>query len=427
MLSQEFFNNKNSSIRSYILLLSLLSLLIVLGWFISIESVQPIRAWIVTVIAGLFLIGTILVLKMGLNTINLFFAGSLGLYCVITLLLLLTYYNRFYESLWPNLIFFLIIAPLGMYYSGTVLLYGLEEIVSGTSIFVTLVTLFIAISISYHIYNPDGLINVIVTDAYNAVILGLVVYQYFQVRSLYNQSTRTFNLLILGFIIAIAGLLFNILLAIFFSVNNPFRLMVPTIGLLVVISSFLKLSNQQLLTRTDDIHHSMGHFVERLEVVIPKLQLLVKTETEIISKEPISLEQHQLPTKPDISLNLQNAQQRRFNHHLKEKMNGLTISILIEVANTFPSAVTGTWLGKKLRKSKTTINDQIRNLITLGYLTKSISLSDIRQRPLMLTKDGSTFLKYLHYKFQKYLSKLGDSSSNTSNHYNFNETLEEEV
>lgn len=424
MLIKGSKRNKFAVIGSYGLLIITLGILIILGWLISLESDQPIRAWITAVFTGLFLFGTFLVLKTGLNAVNLLFTSSLGLYFAIALLLLLTYYDRSYEHLWPNLIFFLIITPLGMYYSCITLLYGIKHIISSNSVFITFVTVFIASILSFHLYNPFTLINVIVTDIYNAFLLGLIMYHFIQIRSMYNHSIRAFNVLILGFVISISGLLLNALFGIFFGSETPFRAIIPTIGLLLVIVSFINLADQQMLTLADDIQLYIAHFNTKLELIVPKLQLLLKSETIIASKEQTSFKLKQNTKKPTSSLNISSTQQQQFNHRLKDNMNGLTISILIETANAFPDGVTNTWLRKKLKKSESTISDQIKKLVSFGYLAKSVSLSDIRQRPLILTRDGSNFLEYLHYKFSKYLSKLSNSSVNSSNLYSFNDSLE---
>ena len=87
-----------------------------------------------------------------------------------------------------------------------------------------------------------------------------------------------------------------------------------------------------------------------------------------------------------------------------EELNGLSISILIESAVSYPKPINNKNLQAVFRKNKATITYQIKKLNQLGYLQEVVYLKDTRIKPWVISKKGTLFLFHLNQNISKYLN-----------------------
>lgn len=94
----------------------------------------------------------------------------------------------------------------------------------------------------------------------------------------------------------------------------------------------------------------------------------------------------------------------RLGHHgkkLMQEMTGLSLMILLEFADSYPSVTTLTNITKSLKKPKSTIKTQIDKLLSLDYINTLTSLLtdpqylDRRYKNFKITESGIDFLKTL--------------------------------
>lgn len=88
--------------------------------------------------------------------------------------------------------------------------------------------------------------------------------------------------------------------------------------------------------------------------------------------------------------------------NLMKDINGLSLLILLEFADSFPHSLTLTAVSKTLNKPKSTIKSQMDRLILLEYISdpKIYDYSDHRYRNLMLTTNGREFLKLVKQEIE---------------------------
>ena len=91
------------------------------------------------------------------------------------------------------------------------------------------------------------------------------------------------------------------------------------------------------------------------------------------------------------------------NKILNENMEGITLSILLEIARVFPNTITNSKLQEILDHKKARISYQLKKLEKLKIIKFITNLEDTRFKPVVLTEDGLFFLSCLQQEFNDYV------------------------
>jgi DNA-binding MarR family transcriptional regulator len=416
-------SKKDLNLRSNSLILVYFLIILILGLIISNLSDVSINAFLAVEIAGLFLLGSFLTIKAERNIVNILFSFSLILYFLIAIIALIGYINKDLEFIWTISGFFYLSAPLGFFFSSKILV-DKENWFSYESIYILSSTFFLAV-ISVYFYDPSSKLNVFFADIIVILLLTLTIIHFIELRKIVSQSDNVFYFLFFGFMLAITGLLLNLLSIVIFNKSTIIRLIVPLVGMLFVVISFIILNKNDINTNENLYKTTILKLKGKLDTIVPSLGLYFLDSKEISNQtDPVKL----YPIRENLefkkAFDFSNEQKNEFKLHLKDEMNGLSINILIETAFAYPNGITNSNLRRKLKKSKTTIIDQTKKLISLGYIAKYLDLGDTRKKPIILTHKGYRFLYQLHGLLSNYFKDTEKSSHISSSINDLNIIIE---
>jgi DNA-binding MarR family transcriptional regulator len=387
-------SNLNKKTTLFVLIGFLIVLVeIVVTFFLLNYADSPINAVMAFLISQFFYFIVILTLNNSRSLTNIFFSLSPFIMGLSTSIGLLGYLDILFESLWIISSALIIISPLGIYFSSQIIIHGKNDWLTGETILMTVFVLFISL-ISILIYEPNPNIqNVYFSDIPGIILLTAIVYNFIKIREVTIEIKEKLNFIIIGFTVIIISLVIN--LALLFALNSStiVRLIGSLMGLSILIFAFFNVSKDVPVSPQKTSKNKLFDFLDSIEEAVKTAQRSLSSQTPETNFLPLSANT-----------------ETEYKRFLIEEMNGLSLMILIEVTKAFPDSLTNTQLQKILRKSKSTLNAQIKKLSVFGFLRRIINVIDTRTKPIIITNDGLAFLKYIHVELSKYLDKEDSSS-----------------
>ncbi|MHA1992664.1 MAG: hypothetical protein ACW981_20910 [Candidatus Hodarchaeales archaeon] len=389
--SVSFYDKINNN---YVLYVLSLVIMVFISLIVALDSYDTIRSGSVFFTSLLFYFACFLVLKKSLNIINVLFAFSLLIYGMATSIGFLGYWRESLQSLWLYSPVFLIIGPLGFFLSAKIILHGIDNWLTSEIVFIIIVDLFLSI-MGVIIYDPsqESFINVIFPDSVVILLFILIFYEFYKIRSIAPEFKTKLDFLLGGIVITILGLAFNIGMILLVNDSTIVRQIVPTIGMIVLIGMFRILPGEKLISIVEKRDSNTKNIIQDINKATDNLSKSYMDGNDSISNQ-------KLLAQPDIN----NEIKVEFLKDMIEELNGLSISILIESAVSYPKPINNKNLQAKFRKNKATITYQIKKLNQLGYLQEVVYLKDTRIKPWTISKKGTLFLYHLNQNLSKYLN-----------------------
>lgn len=376
--------------------------IVIVSLIAALDSYDVIRSGSVLFTTLLFYFACILVLKKSLNIINIFFAVSLLIYGIATSIGFLGYWREELQSLWIFSPVFLILGPLGFFLSSKIILEGEYNWITGEIVFIIVIDLFLSI-IGVIIYDSsqESFINVIFPDTIVILLFSLTFYEFYKIRFIAPEFRTKLDFLLAGIVITIFGLAFNLGIILLINESTPIRQIISTIGMIVLIGMFRILPDEKIVS-----------IVGKTEVNAQNILREITKATDNLSKN-YSSDDDTTPNKELlVQSEIDNKLKVEFLKDMIEDLNGLSISILIESAVSYPKPINNKNLQTLFRKNKATITYHTKKLNQLGYLQEVVYLKDTRIKPWTISKKGTLFLFHLYQNLSKYLnSEYGISLS----------------
>jgi hypothetical protein len=388
--------------NNYILYVLSLVIMVSISLVVALDSYDTIRSGSVFFTSLLFYFACFLVLKKSLNIINILFGFSLLIYGIATSIGFLGYWREELQSLWIFSPVFLIIGPLGFFLSAKVILYGEDNWLTSEIGFIIIIDLFLSI-IGFVIYDPsqESFINVIFSDSIVILLFSLTFYEFYKIRSITTEFKTKLDFLLGGIVITISGLAFNIGIILLVNESSPIRQIFPTVGMIVLTGMFRIIPEEKIVSIVEKNDSNTRNIIQDINKATDNL-------TQNFMDNDDSIPNQKLLAQTDIN----NEIKLEFLKDMIEELNGLSISILIESAVSYPKPLNNKNLQTIFRKNKATITYQIKKLNQLGYLQEVVYLKDIRIKPWTISKKGTLFLYHLNQNLSKYLnSEYGISLS----------------